>query len=337
MIRVSIIGLGLIGNERLRAVEALRMRGRAVSIDACHDPYQPNLGDMLKGTGGTIVATLDDLVARRPDLVIVATPHDMAPDVVKKLLSSGLKVLMEKPLGRSLDEARGIVACRSRSDQLWIGHNFRFFAGIKALLEDIRSGLFGPPIGFSILMGHGGSPRDRQSWKLDKGRAGGGALIDPGIHLIDLCRIAGGKLSMRAGESWQGFWQTGIEEECRLLMHGTFVPMIDLTVSVVRWRSTFRIEHFGEDGYGIVQGRGRSYGVQTYTRGRRWGWQSGRPQHQTEELVVTTSGEDVFADELDAILFEPGGAGSVATPCTAEESLENMAVLESIRADLGLT
>jgi predicted dehydrogenase len=337
MIRVSIVGLGLIGNERLHAVELLGRRGRAIGVDLCYDPYLSDLAERLKGSGYEIAASLDDVISRRPDLVVVAVPHDVAPEIVKRLLSSGLKVLMEKPLGRSLEEARAIAGCCAGNDQLWIGHNFRFFAGIKAMFEDIHAGRFGRPIGLSILMGHGGSPRDKESWKLDKSRAGGGALIDPGIHLIDLCRIVGGTLSVKGGQSWQGFWGTGIEEECRLLLQGSEIPMLDLTVSVVRWRSTFRIEFFGEDGYGIVQGRGRSYGPQTYCRGRRWGWQSGRPQHETEEIVVTTGGEDVFADELDALLFAAGGTGKVSIPCTASESLENMVVLEAIRAQLGMS
>jgi predicted dehydrogenase len=336
MIRVSIVGLGLIGSERLRAVETLRRRGRAVGIDVCYDPFNPNLASILQGTGYEISTSLDGLIARRPDLVVVAVPHDVGPAIVRKLLSCGLKVLMEKPLGRSLDEARTIAACRAEPDQLWIGHNFRFFAGIGLLLDDIHAGRFGRAIGLSILMGHGGSPGDRDSWKLDKTRAGGGALIDPGIHLIDLCRIAGGSLFVRGGESWQGFWGTGIEEECRLLMRGSAIPMIDLTVSIVRWRSSFRIEFFGEDGYGIVEGRGRSYGIQTYRRGRRWGWQSGHAQHETEEIVVASAGEDVFADELDALLFGTGDFGAVSAPCTAEQSLENMAILDTIRAKLGL-
>jgi predicted dehydrogenase len=185
MIRVSIVGLGLIGSERLRAVETLRRRGRAVGIDVCYDPFNPNLASILQGTGYEISTSLDGLIARRPDLVVVAVPHDVGPAIVRKLLSCGLKVLMEKPLGRCLDEARTITACRAEPDQLWIGHNFRFFAGIGSLLDDIHAGRFGRAIGLSILMGHGGSPRDRDSWKLDKTRAGGGAHIDPRIHLIE--------------------------------------------------------------------------------------------------------------------------------------------------------
>jgi len=219
---------------------------------------------------------------------------------------------------------------------LWVGQTFRFFTGIARLVADLRAGWFGRPVGLSILLGHGGAPNDRESWKLDKVRAGGGALIDPGIHLLDLCRIAGGSLEMVGGASWSGFWKTGIEEECRLLMRSALIPMIDVTISVVRWRSTFRMELFGEGGYGIVDGRGRSYGVQEYRRGRRWGWQDGRPQRETEEIVVVTNGEDVFVDELAALLFGDKTDNSFPPPCSVQEALDNMAILDAIRARLDI-
>lgn len=336
MIRIGLVGLGLIGQERVRAVVALREAGHDIDLDCCYDPYVKAIGESVDKSDATVVASLDDIIARRPDLVVVAVPHNVAPDIAKHLLRAGLRVLVEKPLGRSLDEARAIVACATRSDQLWVGQNYRFFEGIARMLEDLRVGWFGRPIELSMVMGHGGSPRDRESWKLDPVRAGGGALIDPGIHLLDLCRLAAGPLEFIGGTTWDGFWKTGIEEECRVLLRGCDIPMIDLTISVVRWRSTFRMELFGEDGYGIVTGRGRSYGPQEYRRGRRWGWQTGKPQADTEELVVSSAGEDTFASELAVLMLSSKSPGSIYHPCNVDEAIENMRILDAIRTELNL-
>jgi predicted dehydrogenase len=186
----------------------------------------------------------------------------------------------------------------------------------------------------SFLLGHGGSPDDFKGWKLDPVRAGGGCLIDPGIHLLDLaCQADRGDLVVRGGTCWSGFWKTGIEEDCHLILSGSVIPTIGMSVSVVRWRSTFRIELFGTDGYGVVEGRGRSYGPQTYRRGQRWGWQGGRSQAESEEFVVTSTGDEVFLDEMKAILHPPEDGPSVAT---AEEALRAMALLRDCRAELGL-
>src|SRR5260370_42466957 len=96
---------------------------------------------------------------------------------------------MEKALGRSLEEARGIAGAGSRPEQLYVGFNYRFYEGIAAVIEDVRQGTFGPLISVNITLGHGCNPDITQGWKLDPVRAGGGALLDPGVHLLDLCRL----------------------------------------------------------------------------------------------------------------------------------------------------
>jgi len=335
MKRIAIIGLGLIGKERVQAVEILNSRQKAVSIAAICDPGQKDLEIVAGALKASVCNGVEDIIAHEPDLTVVAVPHDIAPEITKKLLSAGLNVLLEKPMGRTLAEAKQIAKACLKPQQLLIAHNYRFFPGVAALLKDIKAGHFGEPVGLSLIFGHGGSPADKNSWKLNRERSGGGALIDPGIHLIDLCKLAGGELEFAGGQTWHGFWKTGIEEECRMILRGKEIPMIDLTVSVIRWRSTFRLEFFGTDGYGIVEGRGRSYGPQQYRRGRRWGWQSGKSQAESEEIVLTSSCDEVFADELESILFQKE-FDSIGHPCTASEALENMEILEAWQQALKL-
>jgi predicted dehydrogenase len=327
---VAIVGVGLIGKERLKAVGVLKNHGRDITVTGLLDPAAKDIDSMAITHGATTYSSIEDLIAAKPDLVVVAIPHDVAVETACKLLRANLNVLLEKPVGRSIDEARTIINSCTRPDQLWIGHNYRFFPGISLLAQDIRSGHFGKPIGLSLVLGHGGSPQDRHSWKLDKIKAGGGSLIDPGIHLLDLCQFFGDKLEPIGGLTWSGFWQTGIEEECRFLLRGSNTPMVDITVSVARWRSTFRVEYFGEDGYGLVQGRGRSYGPQEYRRGRRWGWQAGKPQVESEESVITSDCENSFADEMQSILY-PDLSSNLSKPCSSSEGLANMQLLENLR------
>jgi predicted dehydrogenase len=277
---------------------------------------------------------LDDLLRRSPDLVVLATPHDVAVELLPRLLAEGPTVLVEKPLGRSGSEARALAARQVRPGQLWVGFNYRFMPGVTRLLDDVREGYFGELIGVSMTLGHGGAPEDADSWKLDGERAGGGCLIDPGVHLLDLARLlAPAGYSICGGSTWSGFWNTGIEEECRLLLETHEGTSVCIDVSVVRWRSTFRIEIFGSSGYGIVNGRGRSYGLQEYRRGRRWGWKVGRDQRDTEEVIVSTDCSTAFRDEL-AALIAPAGTG--VPVCGAIEAAQVMEDLDACRRVLRL-
>jgi predicted dehydrogenase len=337
MTRVALVGLGLIGRERLLAVEALREQGRQpVELAGVLDPDPERVAFARERAGAEVVAApdLDALVALEPDWFVVATPHDIAVEVVPRLLATGAQVLVEKPLGRSLAEAEALAAAAAPG-QLWVGLNYRFFAGVSALHADLHQGRFGRPISLGAVLGHGGAPGMEKSWKLDRVRAGGGALIDPGIHLLDLALLlAGEELDVRGGTTWSGFWGTGVEEDCHLVLAGNRLPAADLQISIVRWRSTFRLEVHGDEGYGVVEGRGRSYGPQRYRRGRRWGWQTAPSQAESEEEVLETSGDDVFTRELGALLF-PGSVDG-PEPCDARQALQGMRLLDACRARLGL-
>jgi predicted dehydrogenase len=333
MTSLGFVGVGLIGYERIKAFAALLSEGEPLQAAGVVDPYHPNVADRAASIRAPVLDSIDALIDAKPDIAVISVPHDTAHEVARALLAAGIRVLLEKPIGRTVREAEALAACERYPRQLLIGHNYRFYKGVRALFADLRGGMFGTPISLSLVLGHGGSPDDVSGWKLDPVRAGGGCLIDPGIHLLDLASEAeSGPLAVRGGNCWSGFWNTGIEEDCQLVLGGKTIPTINMNVSVVRWRSTFRIELLGTEGYGLVEGRGRSYGPQTYRRGVRWGWRAGRPQAETEELVVETSGDEVFVDEMRTMLrHQP--SPSIAT---AEEALQTMRLLRACRAELGL-
>lgn len=334
MIRVAVIGGGLIGRERLLAVRTLAQAGRPVMLAGIYDA-NVDLGRASAAEFGTMsFDTYEALLDTRPDWIFVALPHDVAIPVTEQALQTGAKVLMEKPLGRDLHEARRL--CRAGRTRLSVGYNYRFFPGIRRALQDVRDGTFGRMIGVSVLLGHGGASGSETSWKLNPMRAGGGCLIDPGVHILDLfLLLSNARLEAAGGTAWTGFWNTGIEEDVHLLLSAASVTF-SLHVSIAYWRSTFRMELQGTEGYGLVTGRGRSYGTQTYITGPRWGWRSAPDQAASETLVLESDGRDVFVAETDAVLFPQPGASSWPAPCSAEEALRVMELLDRCREKLAL-
>lgn len=324
--RVAVVGLGLVGRQRVAAFEALQSEGLPVEVVAVHDvvsPVQPPAAPFAK--------TLDDVFAAEPDLVVVSLPHDVALDTAHAVLANSVDVFVEKPLGRTVAEGAALQeAARHARRRLHVGLNYRFMPGVAALLADAEAGWFGEVISVEMTLGHGGAPGDEVTWKLDPVRAGGGCLIDPGIHLLDLARLlAGSAVEVRAAMCWCGHWRTGIEEECHLLLSAATVPIFNIAVSVVRWRSTFVLRVNGVEGYGVVSGRGRSYGPQRYVRGRRWGWRQAASQADSEELVCEVAVDESFKEELRALLA--GSFGGRTGVADDGEALEAMALLEACR------
>ncbi len=326
--KIAVLGYGLIGKERVQALCELRAAGEPISLLAVCDPFAKQARESVEQLGVVWCDALEDVLALAPELIVVATPHDAAVALVERILPTGARVLMEKPFGRSLAEAERLAAQMRTDDQLAVGFNYRFFPGVAGLIADAGGGRFGPLVSVSMVLGHGGSPGMNEGWKFDPVKAGGGCLIDPGIHLLDLChRLSPDGIKVRSAWRWSGFWKTGIEEEAHLLLEGDGF-LINLQVSIVRWRSTFAIETHGTEGYGIVTGRGRSYGPQRYRRGRRWGWQQGGTQEQSEEEVCVSDCRESFRDELRALL-RPTSVPDGPQPCTAREALAVMHTYQS--------
>jgi predicted dehydrogenase len=328
----AVLGYGLIGRERIEALLGLRAEGYPIQRILLFDPALPE--DFAEcPVGVELVRGMRPIASARPDWVVVATPHDTAAEILTRILPWGSRILVEKPLGRTSEEARAIVARTRFADQLWVGFNYRFFPGVREAIGDATAGRFGRLINVSMVLGHGGAPGMEHGWKLDPVRAGGGCLIDPGIHLLDLCHLLAPQLLEVAGAArWDGFWKTGIEEEVHLLLSAGRL-VFNVQVSIVRWRSVFRLEIHGEDGYAIITGRGRSYGPQRYIRGTRWGWRNGKSQAETEELVCESDAAGSFRDELRALFKQDFG---VLPPCPASEALEVMGLLDRCRGTLGL-
>jgi predicted dehydrogenase len=330
MRKVAVLGYGLIGRERVRALVRLREEG-LVSEFLVYDPFASSEQGKVEGLGGKWCAELSGVRAFGPDWIVIATPHDTAAQLCAEVLGWGGRVLMEKPFGRSLAEAEKLGRIAGAGERLFLGFNYRFFPGIAAAIADARAGVFGSLVSVNMLLGHGGSPGMEKGWKFDPVKAGGGCLIDPGIHLLDLCYCLTPDVSLDGLRSWSGFWKTGIEEETHLLLHGGETTF-NVQVSVIRWRSVFRMELHGTDGYGVITGRGRSYGPMKYVRGRRWGWQTAANQEASEETVNTSDCDDSFVDEMRALFS--GAAPSWPAPCNAGQAIDVMRLYESCKARL---
>ena len=330
---IAVVGYGLIGKERVKALCEMHQQGFPVERILVVDPQLFLSNPPALPAIATPVSTLGEALSGAVSLVIIATPHDTAVELVKEVLPLSSRILIEKPLGRSFEEASSIVSRVSSGHSLLVGFNYRFSPGIRQAIRDAISGQFGTLINVSMVLGHGGAPGMEKGWKFDPIRAGGGCLIDPGIHLLDLCNLLAPEgLEPVGGTSWSGFWNTGIEEEVHLLLKSRDITF-NLQISVVRWRSTFRMEIHGTEGYGIVTGRGRSYGRQVYVRGRRWGWQNAPSQADSEEIVLESDANDSFRDELAAILT--GDSGN-PPPSSAASALEVMRLYERCHSILGL-
>ena len=185
-VRIGLVGCGNISDTHARAarevgdVELVAYWGR--------DPAKASA--MAQRYGGTAYRELDAFLAHRPmDVVVVGTPSGVHAEHAQAAARRGLHVLVEKPLDITTARIDGLTAeCDRAGVKLGVIYQDRAAPDLNWLKRLIARGGLGRPIVASARVRwyrppeyYAGS-RWRGTWGLD----GGGALMNQGIHTIDL-------------------------------------------------------------------------------------------------------------------------------------------------------
>ena len=191
---VGIIGLGEMG--RLHLMNCLHADD--VKIVAAADPSKKSL-DKAKSVGvNHLYSDFHDLLNDSIDIdaVIIALPNYLHFKSIRLALEAELNVFVEKPMAATVEECRKIVKLVEASGRkLMIGHCMRFVDAIEKMKDVAEKGYIGALEVVTIEeiingpFAHGYVPAPVSDWWFDPKKAGGGALLDVGYHLIDLFRF----------------------------------------------------------------------------------------------------------------------------------------------------
>jgi predicted dehydrogenase len=268
------------GNRRARVAQA---SGDEVLLVADLNP------ERARATAKAVGAAWKDdwqKVASHPEIeaVVVATLNKSLLPITLAALRSGKHVLCEKPLGRNAREAEEMAAAARQANRvLKVGFNHRHHPALRQAHELAQSGKIGPLMSIRAVYGHGGRPGYDQEWRGNADLAGGGELLDQGVHVVDLCRWFLGDFVQVAGMLGTWFWQVApLEDNGFALLRTAAGQIATLHTSWTQWKNLFRFEVFGRDGYLLVEGLGGSYGVERLTLGIRRS-ESGPPDQQVWE------------------------------------------------------
>lgn len=122
------------------------------------------------------------------DAVVIGTPNALHAEQAVACLRAGKHVLVEKPMATSVAECDAMVAAaREAGRSLMVAHCWRFHPAVRAAREAVAAGRYGRIVktrGYGVHVAWGPS-----GWFTDRALAGGGALIDMGVHAIDTARF----------------------------------------------------------------------------------------------------------------------------------------------------
>jgi predicted dehydrogenase len=127
------------------------------------------------------------------DAVTICSPNAFHHEQAVTAAKAGKHVLVEKPVAVSADEADEMIAAAAEAGVLLqVAHNLRYIPAVLAARDAVTR--VGNIVGVRAAFGHGGPQvwAPEASWFFDRSRSGGGALIDLGIHIIDVVNFVTG-------------------------------------------------------------------------------------------------------------------------------------------------
>lgn len=279
MLGIAIIGAGNIGRIRARVIA----NSQRSEVKVIADLDLPRAQELANESGA--IATTDwqrAVQSSEVDAVAVCTPTKFHALAIESALKAGKHVLCEKPLARSVREAATAKQlAESGGLVLKTGFNYRYMAHIRQAKQIIDSGALGPLYFLRCRYGHGGRPGYEQHWCTDLDLSGGGALLEQGIHILDLTRYLLGEPVQVVASDSRFFWNfPDVEDNSFLLLRTLSSQTAEIHVSWTQWINLFSLEIFGRDGYLHLTGRDGHYGPQKLLWGKR------QPNHSRPEEQV---------------------------------------------------
>jgi predicted dehydrogenase len=132
-----------------------------------------------------LVASLEDILDLGVEGVVIATPSALHAEQSIQALRQGVAVFCQKPLGRNEAEVRAVVEAARTADRLLaVDLSYRFTAAMRRIREMISAGELGRIYAVDLVFHNAYGPD--KPWFYDPALAGGGCVMDLGVHLVDL-------------------------------------------------------------------------------------------------------------------------------------------------------
>lgn len=265
MLKVGIAGYGIVGKRRHDCLD----RNPHTKVVAVCDRNFDNKGKFSNGIN--FYTTYPELIREKLDVLFVCMTNDIAPEATIAGLNKNLHVFCEKPPGRNLEDIANVIRFEREkpNSKLMYGFNHRYHDSIRDALKVIKSGKLGKIINLRGVYGKSKIITFNQpDWRTQRSIAGGGVLLDQGIHMVDLMRTFAGEFIEVQSFIENSHWNYDVEDNAYALMKTEDGVIGMLNSSATQWRHRFNLDINLQKGSLILSGilsSTKSYGAETLT------------------------------------------------------------------------
>jgi predicted dehydrogenase len=264
-LKVGIAGYGIVGKRRRECVDRNPHMHLVAVCDRVFD------GEGTFPDGVHYYPDYRRLLDENLDVLIVCLTNDIAPEVTIEGLENGLHLFCEKPPGRNVEDIVRVIRHEREHPELKLmyGFNHRYHESVQDALRLIESGELGRVINLRGVYGKSKLITFNQpDWRIKREIAGGGVLLDQGIHMVDLMRLFAGEFAEVQSFISNSHWGYDVEDNAYALMRTADGIVGMLNSSATQWRHRFNLDINLERGSiilgGILSGS-KSYGAETLT------------------------------------------------------------------------
>jgi len=261
LFKVGIIGFGKMGQIRANAV----LNSGKGEVYAVFDPNSIETEFTQFDSAEAIIENQDI------DTVFICTPNHRIKPLTIQSLNAGKHVFCEKPPAFSAAEVEEIRAAEILSGKiLMYGFNHRHHGSIKHMKSLFDSGEYGKIL---WMRGRYGKSVDESffgTWRAKRELAGGGILMDQGIHMVDLfLHFAGDGFDNVQAVISNLYWKLDVEDNVFANLQNSSTGIVaSLHSTMTQWRHLFSLEIFLEKGYMVLNGlktSSNTYGEEVLT------------------------------------------------------------------------
>lgn len=326
-LKAGICGYGVVGKRRRASLE----RHSNLKVVAVSDRTLDGAGVMPDGA--RFYSNYRHLLENEAlDVLLVSLTNDVAAEATIAGLNRGFHVFCEKPPGRDVEDIeRVILQQRQRPGlKLKYGFNHRYHESVADALRIIRSGDLGRIINLRGVYGKSKLITFNQSdWRTKRAIAGGGVLLDQGIHMVDLMRLFAGEFVEVKSFISDRHWRFDVEDNAYALLRTANGVIAMLNSSATQWRHRFHLDINLERGSLILGGLlsgSKSYGAETLTIVfADPDNDSGDPREQMIRYNRDPSWDDEITAFLDCIVND-----TPVTSGSADDALQTMRLVYQI-------
>ena len=263
-LRVGIAGYGVVGKKRRQCIDANPLLTTAAVSDITF------VGEGTTSDGVHYCSTYEGLLNHDLDILFVSLPNYLGAEATVAGLEHGLHVFCEKPPGRTMEDVRQVIAAEQRCPGLKLkyGFNHRYHDSVKEAKRIIDMGEYGRVINLRGVYGKSSIIPFSGGWRSERRLAGGGILLDQGIHMLDMIRYFVGDFEEIKSFVSNNCWGHDVEDNAYAIMRNRDGCVAILHSTATQWRHKFRLEVTLEEALveltGILSGS-KSYGEEKLT------------------------------------------------------------------------